>query len=258
VTRVRSIAIAAAVALLAGCAAPQAQEPPHRQPDIQNTPDQPQPESEEAKPLSVEQPAKPRPAKAMLNVPIISQKPELKNGCEVTSLAMLLRYVGHDVDKLALAQQVKKDTEPLVQRRGDIRQWGDPNQGFVGDMTGKRKGFAVYNKPLEELLRRYVGERAVNLTGKPYEALLESVAGGRPVVIWATVDFTMPTEWESWRKDGRKIVAPFDEHVVLLVGYDQRYAYVNDPLAGVKQRRVPHAALRKSWEALGRQAITCK
>lgn len=253
-TRVWSIAFAAA--LLTGCTAPQAQEPPRVQSVIPSKPDIHTESQSSAPPKSVEPAAKPRPAKAMLNVPIISQNPELKFGCEVTSLAMLLRYVGHDVDKLTLARQVKKDAEPLVQKNGDIRAWGDPNKGFVGDMTGKRKGFAVYNKPVEELLRRYVGERAVNLTGKSYEAMLDSVAAGRPVVVWATGDFAMPTEWESWIKDGKKIVAPFDEHVVLLVGYDERHAYVNNPLTGVKQQRVKHGALRKSWEALGRQAIT--
>jgi uncharacterized protein YvpB len=197
-----------------------------------------------------------RPARRMLDVPLIKQNPELKYGCEVTSLAMLLRYAGHDVDKLTLARQVRKDKEPLVQHNGNIKQWGDPNKGFVGDMTGKRKGFAVYNKPLEELMRRYMGERTRNLTGKPFDALLDSVAAGKPVVIWATGDFTLPTEWESWHKDGKKIVAPFDEHVVLLVGYDSSYVYVNDPLSGVKQQRVSRQAMKKSWEALGKQALS--
>jgi uncharacterized protein YvpB len=242
--------IATVAALLAGCAPPQAQQPPKTPPARVQSEPSPAP----SPPPAAKKPD--RPEKNILDVPLISQKPELQNGCEVTSLAMLLRYAGYDVDKLTLARQVKKDTEPLMQKNGDIKQWGDPNKGFVGDMTGKRKGFAVYNKPLEELLRRYMGERAVNLTGQPYEALLDSVAAGKPVVVWATGDFTLPTEWESWRKDGKKIIAPFDEHVVLLVGYDDRFAYVNNPLSGVKQQRVKHAALRKSWESLGKQAIT--
>ncbi|MEJ8544442.1 C39 family peptidase [Brevibacillus borstelensis] len=196
------------------------------------------------------------PSKAMLDVPIIAQNPELKNGCEVTSLAMLLRHSGHPVDKMTLARQVKKDPEPIVQQNGDIQKWGDPAEGFVGDMTGKKKGFAVYNKPLEELLRRYLGERTVNLTGASYETLLDSVAAGFPVVIWATGDFTPPTEWEYWDSDGKQIVVPFDEHAVLLVGYDKTHAYVNDPLTARKQRRVAHSALKNSWEALGKQAIT--
>jgi uncharacterized protein YvpB len=250
--RIRPIVIATAFAFAAGCTAPQAEDrtPPAR---VQTAP---APEHSPSLGASPAAPKPARPSKTILDVPIISQKPELQFGCEVTSLSMLLRYAGRDVDKMTLARQVKKDPEPLVQKNGDIKEWGDPNKGFVGDMTGKRKGFAVYNKPLEELLRRYMGERTVNLTGQTYRALLDSVAAGRPVVIWATGDFTLPTEWESWRKDGKPITAPFDEHVVLLVGYDQRYAYVNDPLSGNKQQRVSHQALKRSWEALGRQAIT--
>jgi len=212
------------------------------------------------------QPEPPRPAaepekkriprSRMLDVPLIRQNPELKYGCEITSLTMLLNYAGYKVDKLTLARQVAKDGEPLVERSGDIRQWGDPNQGFVGDMTGKRKGFAVYHKPLERLLRRYLGERTVNLTGQSFERVLQSVGEGKPVVVWTTGDFALPTEWESWYKDGKKIVAPFDEHAVVLVGYDQTHVYVNDPLSGRKNLRVARSALQKSWEALGKQALT--
>jgi len=248
--------LAALISLAAGCTTPEATEQPPPAPASPPASIQHVRTGEEKGPSAWRSQRASRPAKVMLDVPIIRQKPELKNGCEVTSLAMLLQYAGHDVDKLSLARQVRKDPEPLVQKNGDIKKWGDPNKGFVGDMTGARRGFAVYNKPLEELLRRYVQERAVNLTGASYPQLLDSVAAGHPVVIWTTGDFQLPTEWESWHKDGKKVVAPFDEHAVLLVGYDGRYAYVNDPLTGVKQQRVAHAALKKSWEALGRQAVS--
>jgi uncharacterized protein YvpB len=258
----RSITAVFLLLLLVGCAGNQmnqAAEPPdsasvQRKADTRSKPPLPEPKgatAAEELPRTVS-----IPQKKMLDAPIIKQHPELKYGCEVTSLAMLLRHAGYDADKLTLARQVKKDPEPLVQKNGDIREWGDPSKGFVGDMTGKRKGFAVYNKPLEQLMRRYMGDRTVNLTGQPFESLIRSVAEGKPVVVWATGDFTMPTEWESWRKDGKKIVAPFDEHVVLLVGYDPTYAYVNDPLSGVKQQRVTRTALKKSWEALGKQALS--
>lgn len=260
--KARQCLCGALILIMTGCTAPQAtepsaneQQPPTsiRQAHVQEE-NAPSPLRTKGAPRAEEKTT--RPAKVILDVPIIRQNPELKYGCEVTSLTMLLRHAGHGVDKISLANQVKKDPEPLVQKNGDIKEWGDPNKGFVGDMTGVRKGFAVYNKPLEELLRRYVKERAVNLTGSTYETLLDSVAAGHPVVIWTTGDFQLPTKWESWHKDGKKVVAPFDEHAVLLVGYDEQYAYVNDPLTGVKQQRVSHKAMQKSWEALGKQAIS--
>ena len=46
-----------------------------------------------------------------LPVPRILQNPELPNGCEITSLCMLLRYLGFDADKCILADRYLPRTE---------------------------------------------------------------------------------------------------------------------------------------------------
>lgn len=63
--------------------------------------------------------------KVNLDVPLISQKPELKYGCEVASLAMVLQYAGIKVHKMQLANSIKKDTPSLsMNKNKDIIQWG--------------------------------------------------------------------------------------------------------------------------------------
>lgn len=58
------------------------------------------------------------------NVPFIQQLPELDRGCEVTSLAMMLQYAGITVDKMKLANEIKK-----VDFMNDgVR--GNPNEGL--------------------------------------------------------------------------------------------------------------------------------
>jgi hypothetical protein len=43
----------------------------------------------------------------ILDVPLVLQKLELSRGCEVASLAMVLRLAGVTVDKMTLAREIK-------------------------------------------------------------------------------------------------------------------------------------------------------
>ncbi len=195
--------------------------------------------------------------RVMLDVPLIAQNPELKYGCEVTSLAMVLKYAGIPNDKLKLADEVKKDADPLaVGKNGDIARWGDPRDGFVGDMTGKTKGYAVYAKPLQQLMERYLPGRTVNLTGAPFSQLEDRIRSGKPVIVWTTGDFKLPDRWESWNHGSERIRAPLDLHVVVLAGFDPKYVYLNDPLAAKKMRKVDKNTFIRSWNALGKQALS--
>ena len=191
-----------------------------------------------------------------LNVPLIKQNPDLKYGCEVTSLAMVLQYAGVKVTKMDLYKKVAKDSDPLIKKHGDIISWGDPAVGFVGDMTGRRSGYAVFDQPIEDLVNHYLPERAVNLTNLSFSTVEKHVSDGFPVVVWTTGDYRLPDRWESWEHKGRTIKTPLDLHAVVLVGYDKNYVYLNDPLSGRKNVKVNKARFIKSWAALKNRAVS--
>ncbi|GAB7387091.1 hypothetical protein BSNK01_09270 [Bacillaceae bacterium] len=198
------------------------------------------------------------PVRFLLDVPVVRQFPEFHNGCEIASLAMLTQYVGLPYGKQELAGMVPKDPTPLRRdSRGRIIQWGDPNAGFVGDITGKNPGYAIYHKALARFLDSLYDGKAKDLTGSDFEDVLKEIVKGKPVIVWTTIDFTPTGEWLEWQtKDGRTIRATFKEHAVLLVGFDENFVYVNNPYNGQKAQKIEKESFVKSWEQLGRQAVT--
>lgn len=196
---------------------------------------------------------------ALLNVDLIKQNPELKYGCEVTSLAMVLNYAGIKTTKMDLYHAIEKDPDPLIKSpKGDIIQWGNPADGFVGDMTGTKAGYAVFDKPMINLINQKLPGRAVNLTNQPFERVLEHVSSGYPVVVWTTGDYRLPDRQEGWHHGNQYIKTPLDLHAVVLVGYDSKYVYINDPLSGRKQAKVGKEQFISSWNALQKRAVSYK
>ena len=195
----------------------------------------------------------------LLDVPIINQNPELKFGCEVTSLAMVLNYAGIPINKMELFRTVQKETDPLIRTsNGDILRWGNPEYGFVGDMTGRRAGTTVFDKPLISLINKKLPGRALNLTNQPFERVLEHVSSGHPVVVWTTLDYGLPERWETWKHGQQLVRVPLDLHAVVLVGYNSSYVYLNDPLSGRKQVKVSKERFISSWKSLSSRAVSYK
>ncbi|MBO9609151.1 MAG: C39 family peptidase [Paenibacillaceae bacterium] len=196
-----------------------------------------------------------------LSAPILSQLPEFYNGCEVTSLAMLTAYLGLAATKLELERLLPKDESPLVRDAdGAIVSWGDPAAGFVGDIRGDDFGYAVYHQPLARVLDAVYQPGSLDLTGAADFAVLEqTIAQGKPVIVWTTETLAPTDEWVAWRtSSGEEVAATFRIHAVLLTGYDERYVYVNNPLTGQKDQEADKSAFIAAWEQLGRQALTFK
>lgn len=202
----------------------------------------------------------PLPAHVLLHVPAMSQLPELRNGCEVTSLSMLLTAARAPRDKLALAARMPRDTTPPTFSADPpgldtVTNWGDPETGFVGDVRAPF-GYAIYHRALARLLNDVLPGRGVDLTGAPVDALLRRVARGTPVLMWTTTTFTTTERWVTWQSPHGTVRATPYEHAVLLVGFDQRHLFVNDPLTGLAAQQVDRRDFLAAWDQLGRQALS--
>ncbi|MDB5084531.1 MAG: hypothetical protein JWN30_1417 [Bacilli bacterium] len=185
------------------------------------------------------------------------QEPELLYGCEVTSVSMLLDAAGHPVDKMELADQVPKDpTAEVKADDGTILSWGDPDTGFVGDITGDNDGYGVNHGPIVKLVNQYLPGKALDLTGSPFNKILDQVASGKPVVVWTTVDFTPTDVWVSWQGPNGPVNITYNEHAALLVGFNDGEVFVNDPLDDTAAKAVDRESFMQSWEQLGEQAVS--
>lgn len=189
-----------------------------------------------------------------LDVPIENQMPELPNGCEVTSLAMLLHYYGVKVNKTELSTKIKHVSS--YSDNGKYR--GNPHQGFVGYMSIKNAGWCVYNEPLFDLAKKY-SPRASNASGSDFIHLLKLVSQGHPVLIITTLDFAPVSDMQTWKtKQGQVSITP-SSHACVITGFnkEKQIVYVNDPY-GIKNKAVSWKNIEASYNQQGKQAIYLK
>ncbi len=216
-----------------------------------------------SKPPSVKAPHSSLPAPSALPTALLlrvtpqDQFPALPNGCEVTSLSMLLGAIGHPVSKMRLASLMPLDPTPRVLGpNGRIVSWGNPNVGFVGSVYVLPKGFGIYHGPLTRLVNRVLPGRGIDLTGHPFTDLLAKVAQGIPVVVWTTIPLSPDVPWVTWQSPEGPVHTTMDEHAVLLVGYGPKAVYINNPYNGEAAEAVPRARFIASWNVMGKQAVT--
>ena len=177
-------------------------------------------------------------------VPLILQQPRLNRGCGVVSLAMLLNYMGIEVCKMDLAQEIA--THP-----------NNPFKGFVGDIySWNNWGYGVYHGPIYDLLYKYLPDRAIDITGGDFEDLLFFIEKGSPVWVVVNTRYTYlpPYQWVTHQTDDGPIQITWRMHAVLVTGFDENTIFFNDP--NNVQHSANRANFQAAWEQIGRQAVT--
>ena len=186
-----------------------------------------------------------------LNVPLENQMPDLPNGCEVTSLSMLMNYYGIKVSKNELAETIQHVDS--FTDGGKYR--GNPHQGFVGHMTIANAGWCVYNEPLYNVARKYTSH-IENITGSDFLSLLKLVSNGHPVMIITTTTFNKVNNMQTWDTNTGKVNVTPSSHACVITGYSKpkKVVYVNNPY-GYKNQPVNRKNLPASYNQQGRQAL---
>lgn len=181
------------------------------------------------------------------NFPCINQNPDLPTGCEVTSLTMVLNYLGYDADKNDLAENyLTKEEFP----------YANPYYQFVGDPSTS-DSFGCYAPVITECALKY-GVNATNISYSSMDTICSYIEEGQPVIIWATVDM-VPTKFGStvWTDaDGETVSWRGREHCVVMVGFDAaaNEVYLADPMNGyITTYRFSTFYTR--WQEQGCQAV---
>lgn len=186
-----------------------------------------------------------------LNVPLENQMPDLPNGCEVTSLSMLMNYYGIKVSKNELAETIQHVDS--FTDGGKYR--GNPHQGFIGHMTIANAGWCVYNEPLYNVARKYTSH-IENITESDFLSLLKLVSNGHPVMIITTTTFNKVNNMQTWDTNTGKVNVTPSSHACVITGYSKpkKVVYVNNPY-GYKNQPVNWKNLQASYNQQGRQAL---
>jgi len=186
-----------------------------------------------------------------LDVKSISQLPELPTGCEVTSLAIVLNYLGYEADKEILADTYLPKG-PIGETHPDVAFIGNPRDAYA---YGANAPVLVKtaNDYLADMKSDY---KAHNITGTDFKDLLSYVNDGYPVMIWETIGFLERYPSTKWVIDNREFQWYANFHCMVLIGYTDSDYILLDPLDEKNEVHFVNKELvEKRYDELAKQAI---
>lgn len=192
-------------------------------------------------------------------VTLIYQNPELPNGCEITSLAILLDWAGYPIDKVELSDY-------WLPKQGFYRSDGalhgaDPNQNYAGDPSSSSSGWYCFEGPILTAGNAYLSDQssylyAASLSGLTQEELEFWMDAGIPLAVWVTLDYSAPRTRSSsgWLlPDGTNYVPYTNLHCVVLAGWDGDNYRIANPING--WQTISPDTFWSCFDAMGRRAV---
>lgn len=205
-----------------------------------------------------------------LKVPFIAQKYRLS--CEAASLQMALAYKGVEVSQDELIEKIGVSLPEVrsSDASGSII-WGDPNEGFVGDVRGfmyhrirgtiSATGWGVNKGPIAEIARSFLPD-SFAVSGKSIEDIVAEISAGNPVIVWQHSGLSEKLDTLPFYKTLSGATIRFTpSHVNVIVGFrkdpDGSYIFlVNDPEYG--KIEVEQKKFEDSWMKYSRDMVVVR
>lgn len=186
-----------------------------------------------------------------LDVPALPQYPELPTGCESVALTNALIACGFDLRKTEIAETWLPTSDQ------------DFVNAFLGDPSSP-DGNSCMAPAIASTASAYLDAQradleAADLTGAPFQDVLDEVAAGNPVIAWCTMGLEEPGDYyRTAQVDGRTYRLFTNSHCVVVRGYDLDAGIVltSDSLAG--QVAYPLGTFAARYYALGAQAVVLR
>lgn len=197
--------------------------------------------------------------KKIIHAPYIDQTLNYPTGCESVSAVMLLNYLGIPISVDTFIEDYL-ECRPFEMRGGE-RFGADPFKQFAGSPYDA-DAFGCYAPVIARALTKAAGGLYAfpDETGTPVKTLLERYIDRRmPVIFWCCLDMKPPVKGPSWRlaDTGETFTWTSNEHCMLLVGYDEKNYYFNDPWQHHGLTGYPKAVAEKRHQDQKSMAVGC-
>lgn len=187
---------------------------------------------------------------------LIFQNPEFPNGCEITSLTMLLQMYGYTPSVALLYDQYLAKGEVTLQ--DGVLYGPDPEVAYAGDARSEDRGWYCYEMPLAEAGNGYLvslgeAQRLTGVQGITIQQLDEQLHNG-PVVCWVTIGYETPMYSTLVYNTGMTTFQPFTNLHCIVVKEKTMQGYaVLDPLRG--SYSVEETIFQNSFVSVGSRVV---
>lgn len=187
-----------------------------------------------------------------LNVDNILQFPDYPNGCEIVSLAIVLKHLGFKTDPAEINEKYLEKS---------LSGTGDPFLTYIGTPEIAESGIGCYAPCIANAARSYLDDNGLSeytvrdVSGFDFADFEAFIDKGIPVILWGLTNMDCdPTVCMTFNTDGGDVIWRAHSHCLVLIGYTANtYLFCDPQKEGVTEYQ--KRDVRDSHDLVYRQAV---